>query len=531
MPARCPSTRGRWRLRGPAAVAIHDDGDVRRQAVGLDLAGQSRSASRRSRRNPRRASWAKSPFAPRYGNPDVRCVDGDATGGGRRLSRAEATRSVDDLHEIRPCGGAVGARPLARAGRGWPSISSARPPAPGRCRPGSRRWCAPCAAGTRRRRVDLAAHGSVGGARVRRPGRTVEERRPHRGLARRCPAPGTPRSRASPTSRAARRRHGRHVQRAAARARPATDERPRIVAAFQIRSDRPCRGRGSARGSPADASTPSTRDIVRAGARSGPAPARRRRDAVRTSALATCAAGVHAGVGPAGGATRHRRAPRSTASDCFDASLHGPRRRADAASPRRRCRRRPASSDDAHAGRAIHVGLSRAGPRTRLHHRQTLRAQAGRPRAGRWAAPSAAAPGTARRARALPPLRSTIERGADDRGPRRACDLDGLPRRPAGRDDVFDDQDAVSAGRSVKPRRSVSAPSTRSAKMARTPRARADLLADDDAAQRGRQDHGGAQAASRARARAAPRASASAGLHAAPGRTADSRGCAGPRTA
>ena len=52
-----------------------------------------------------------------------------------------------------------------------------------------------------------------------------------------------------------------------------------------------------------------------------------------------------------------------------------------------------------------------------------------------------------------------------------------------------------SPGASVKPRRSVSAPSCRSAKIARTPSARADLLADDDAAERRREHDLSAQIA------------------------------------
>ncbi len=40
MPARCPSTRGQVALRRPAAVAVHDDGDVLGQAVEVDLPRQ-----------------------------------------------------------------------------------------------------------------------------------------------------------------------------------------------------------------------------------------------------------------------------------------------------------------------------------------------------------------------------------------------------------------------------------------------------------------------------------------------------------
>ena len=40
MPARWPSTRGRCRLRGPPAVAVHDDGDVPRQPVEIDAPGE-----------------------------------------------------------------------------------------------------------------------------------------------------------------------------------------------------------------------------------------------------------------------------------------------------------------------------------------------------------------------------------------------------------------------------------------------------------------------------------------------------------
>ena len=92
----------------------------------------------------------------------------------------------------------------------------------------------------------------------------------------------------------------------------------------------------------------------------------------------------------------------------------------------------------------------------------------------------------------LPPLRSTIAAGADDDGAGRARDLHGFARRAAGRHDVFDDEDFF-PGSSVKPRRSVSVPSCRSAKIARTPSARADFLADHDAAKRGRQHGRGAE--------------------------------------
>ena len=42
IPARCPSTRGQVPLRRPAAVAVHDDGEVLRQTGEVDLPGEPR---------------------------------------------------------------------------------------------------------------------------------------------------------------------------------------------------------------------------------------------------------------------------------------------------------------------------------------------------------------------------------------------------------------------------------------------------------------------------------------------------------
>jgi hypothetical protein len=80
------------------------------------------------------------------------------------------------------------------------------------------------------------------------------------------------------------------------------------------------------------------------------------------------------------------------------------------------------------------------------------------------------APGTARRALLAA---AAIDDGAapDDDRTGRARHVHRLAGRAAGRDDVLDDQHFLT-GSSAKPRRSVSVPSWRSAKIARTPSAR-----------------------------------------------------------
>ena len=117
-------------LRRPAPVAVHDDGDVRRQLLEVDLARQRFVG--RSRRNPRQELLKRH--------------DGSF---GVNLDCTRSAQYVDARRETGPAAGAVG--PACRAIARREHLGHPRRPAGGRVRPrpACRRSRAPCAAESR----------------------------------------------------------------------------------------------------------------------------------------------------------------------------------------------------------------------------------------------------------------------------------------------------------------------------------------------------------------------------------------------
>ena len=96
MPARWPSTRGRCAVRGPAAVAVHDDRDVPRQARRSRAARTSASSGEpagTAAQQRRQGTWTPAPAI---------------------LAKAAQYRTATS---VRPAAGAVGPRPAIAGGQ------------------------------------------------------------------------------------------------------------------------------------------------------------------------------------------------------------------------------------------------------------------------------------------------------------------------------------------------------------------------------------------------------------------------------
>ena len=212
---------------------------------------------------------------------------------------------------------------------------------------------------------------------------------------------------------------------------------------------------------------------------------------------------VHAGVGASGAGDRHRRAV-----ELASASSSSPWIEVPAA-----CRCQPTNAGAVVGERQLEDGAHLTRPRGRepgLHHRQALRAERTRL-------------GLVGRQR---DVEQRVKRHVEARAARR-CDRRSTRRRRRGRRprvatcivsrvdppvvSTSSTTSTRSVSASVKPRRSVSTPSCRSAKMRAHAERAADLVADDDAAERRRQ-HDGRRAGRASRsAMARPSASACAG--------------------
>ena len=139
-------------LRRPAAVAVHDHGDMPRQTVEVDLTSERlfRGAGRSGRTGIRRAPSSSGASKPRYtesyggvqGSRPILCI----------IKHRREFKSSDSSTPTRKSPAAGAARPArARSRAARISVTFSRASGPARRRRASRRSCAPCGAEIRHR--------------------------------------------------------------------------------------------------------------------------------------------------------------------------------------------------------------------------------------------------------------------------------------------------------------------------------------------------------------------------------------------